>query len=56
MPKFEEHSSSELERAREEYNRYYSKNKKHIKYKNVKENLAMLKDRIAMLEYQARQK
>lgn len=56
MPKYEEQLSSELERAREEYNRYYSKNKKHIKYKNVKENLAMLKDRIAMLEYQARQK
>ena len=43
---------SELEKQKQKYNEYYRKNKKHIKYQNVRENLALMKEQIAVLEYQ----
>jgi len=43
---------NELEQLKQKYNDYYRKNKKHIKYQNVRENLEMMKERIAVLEYQ----
>lgn len=42
----------ELEQLRAKYKAYYQQNRKHLKYKNVKETIALMRERIAMLEYQ----
>lgn len=42
----------ELEQLKTKYKEYYQRNRKHLKYKNVKETIAIMRERIAMLEHE----
>lgn len=41
-----------LEQAKEQYKKFYSSNRKHLAYAQVKQGLAALQDKIAKLEHQ----